>query len=322
MSASTAGGADRVGLPEAAAMLGVHYMTAYRYVRTGRLPATTVDGIWHIARSDVDLLRHRSARPRKRRVGGSRERSASLYRERAISGDEAGALAVCEEALATWATPMDLDLQVVAPAMRRIGDLWNAGELRIADEHRASAVTTRVLGRLGSAFVGPGRTRGTVVLGAVEDDHHALPVMLAADLLRAEQIRVVDLGADAPPEAFAVTASEADRLSVVAIGTTLSGMLQVVGSTVDAVRRVRPDVTIVVGGAGVESAELAAAVGADGWSGPDGCGLVELITTVVRTTAREDGRSRGPAPSAGRPVASESQTAPVGSDHADDPRLQ
>ena len=29
-------------LQEAADLLGVHYMTAYRYVRTGRLPARTV----------------------------------------------------------------------------------------------------------------------------------------------------------------------------------------------------------------------------------------------------------------------------------------
>ena len=34
-------------LPEVAEKLGVHYMTAYRYVRTGRLPARTRGG--HLA---------------------------------------------------------------------------------------------------------------------------------------------------------------------------------------------------------------------------------------------------------------------------------
>ena len=33
---------ETLGLRECAERLGVHYMTAYRYVRTGMLPATKV----------------------------------------------------------------------------------------------------------------------------------------------------------------------------------------------------------------------------------------------------------------------------------------
>ena len=35
-------------LLQVADKLGVHYMTVYRYVRTGRLPATRVGGIWQV----------------------------------------------------------------------------------------------------------------------------------------------------------------------------------------------------------------------------------------------------------------------------------
>ena len=38
----------RVTLHEAAKRLGVHYMTAYRYVRTGRLPAERDGAHWLI----------------------------------------------------------------------------------------------------------------------------------------------------------------------------------------------------------------------------------------------------------------------------------
>ena len=41
-------------LQEAADLLGVHYMTAYRYVRTGRLAATRINGKWVVARSSLD----------------------------------------------------------------------------------------------------------------------------------------------------------------------------------------------------------------------------------------------------------------------------
>ena len=45
-----------ISLGEAAERLGVHYMTAYRYVRTGRLPATRVGGQWVVDPRDLTAL--------------------------------------------------------------------------------------------------------------------------------------------------------------------------------------------------------------------------------------------------------------------------
>ena len=39
-------------LHEAAEVLGVHYMTAYRYVRLGLLDAEKVRGTWRVERAD------------------------------------------------------------------------------------------------------------------------------------------------------------------------------------------------------------------------------------------------------------------------------
>ena len=40
-------------LQQAADKLGVHYMTVYRYVRTGKLPATRVGGGWQVDPDDL-----------------------------------------------------------------------------------------------------------------------------------------------------------------------------------------------------------------------------------------------------------------------------
>ncbi|MFM7891249.1 MAG: helix-turn-helix domain-containing protein, partial [Actinomycetota bacterium] len=42
-----------VSLHEAARRLKVHYMTAYRYVRSGRLPARQQNGEWQVLLADV-----------------------------------------------------------------------------------------------------------------------------------------------------------------------------------------------------------------------------------------------------------------------------
>ena len=70
-----------------------------------------------------------------------------------------------EAALASGMEPADIHLELLAPALRSIGDGWEAGRLSVADEHRASAVAGRLIGRLGPRFARRGRKRGTVWSG-------------------------------------------------------------------------------------------------------------------------------------------------------------
>ena len=52
---------EAISLREAAQRLGVHYMTAYRYVRTARLPARRDGQEWLIDPSDLSLLPDQAA---------------------------------------------------------------------------------------------------------------------------------------------------------------------------------------------------------------------------------------------------------------------
>jgi excisionase family DNA binding protein len=268
---------ERIGLAEAAERLGVHYMTAYRYVRTGRLPAVSIGGRWELDPADLAAMVPADG-VRRRVQGGSRARAATQLEGRLLEGDEAGAFAICEDALASWATPPDVHLDLLVPAFRAIGRRWEDGDITVADEHRASAVATRVLGRFGPRFVHPGRRRGSVVIGAPAGDRHALPVMMVGDLLRDVGFVVVDLGADTPHQSFVDAARSADRLVAVAIGATLSGNERSVSRAVDAIHAGVPGVEVLVGGAGLPDEAAAARVRADRWSGPDGRAMVDRLT--------------------------------------------
>ena len=48
-------------LQEVADELGVHYMTAYRYVRLGVLDASKSGGVWQVQRVAVDRFREQAA---------------------------------------------------------------------------------------------------------------------------------------------------------------------------------------------------------------------------------------------------------------------
>jgi excisionase family DNA binding protein len=277
--------AEPISLREAARRLGVHYMTAYRYVRTGRLPARRDGQEWLIDPADLDLVR-----PAEPAGPGPHVRPAPfdrvpLLRARMVAGDEAGAWLIVDEALAAGMEPAGIHLDLLVPVLRSVGDGWAAGTISVAAEHRASAVAQRIVGRLGPRFARRGRKRGTVIIGAPAGDQHSLAGAIVADLLRGQSFDVIDLGANTPAESFAETARGTDRLVAVVIGVTGPGLDRAVRSAVSALRAAGVMAPLLVGGAAVTGAGHARELGADAWTGRDGRSVLAAVD-----------RCTGPAP--------------------------
>jgi excisionase family DNA binding protein len=273
--------AEPISLQEAASRLGVHYMTAYRYVRTGRLPARRDGAQWFVDPRDLDRMQQQDhARPGGRRAKADR---TAILTARMTAGDEAGAWRVIDDALASGMDPAAVYLDLLAPVLRGVGAGWAAGTVTIAEEHRASAVALRLIGRLGPQFARRGRKRGIVIIGAPAGDQHSLPGAIVADLLRGEGFEVIDLGANTPDSSFAETAQDATRLVAVVIGVTAPGCDNAVQSIVQALRRSGSTVPVLIGGAAINAAEHALRLGADAWTGPDG---QSVITAVNAAAAR------------------------------------
>jgi excisionase family DNA binding protein len=250
MGSRRAASRESLTLAEAAERLGVHYMTAYRYIRTGRLPATRSGRQWQIDPADLAELHSHPTPARPNDHDRRRVDHASRLESRLLAGDEAGAWAVIETAMGSGATPERVYLDILSPVLESIGERWAQGEVDVADEHQASGVATRLVGRLGPRFTRRGRKRGTVVVGAAPHDRHGLPVAMLADLLRVRSFSVVDLGADVPPESFAATARRAERLIAVGICATTPGLDHAVGEAIEAIRGVTR-APIIVGGNGL-----------------------------------------------------------------------
>ena len=251
-------------LQDAADELDVHYMTVYRYVRLGMLPARKVGVEWQITRSDFDAFRREKSEQPKRRKNVD---WAGRLQQRLVAGDEPGAWGVVEAALAAGLSPEQVYLDVLGPAMKRIGDEWEQGTLDVADEHRGSAVAGRIVGRLGPRFLRRGRSKGTVVVAAPPGDLHSLPAAMVGDIFRSAGYDVLDLGANVPLSSLAKAAREANQLRAVAISASNPGSDEAVGGAIAAVREVvDDDVVILLGGGAIESADHAAALGADGFA--------------------------------------------------------
>jgi len=255
-------------------MLGVHYMTVYHYVRTGKLAGERHSATWSVAVADVEAIRDQ---PRRQVRGAARTVRPRQLADRLVAGDEAGSWTLLEGALASGNAPSSVYGDILSPAMRLIGAEWERGAITVADEHRASAVATRLVGRMGPYFARRGRSKGTVVLGAAPGDHHSLPGAMLADLLRVAGFDPDDLGANTPPASFVDAATTADRLVAVLVGATMATHDDAIRDVVSALRGAGVRVAILTGGHGVRDDARALSLGADGWTGLDAATAVEAV---------------------------------------------
>ncbi len=224
-------------LQEAADELGVHYMTAYRYVRLGVIDAAKSGGVWQVQRSALDRFREQAAQASAAAgpsgKGGARNRKApwaARLESRLMAGDAPGSWSVVEAAMAAGAELDEVYLDLLTPAMVSIGERWAAGELDISVEHRATGIAMRIVGRIGPRFTRRGRARGVVALGAPAGDAHV--IRETSDLL-----------------AVGLSAMSSDNLPALAEACA-------------AARAADPDVLVVVGGHAVLDDDHALALGA------------------------------------------------------------
>jgi MerR family transcriptional regulator, light-induced transcriptional regulator len=275
---------ELIGLQEAADLLGVHYMTAYRYVRTGRLVATRVGSKWYVDPADLSTARiHEPVAGRSRSAARRTAQAAAARRleDRLVAGDEPGAWSIVESRLGTGSDPDDVLLDGVGAAMRSVGDGWQAGDYTVDDEHRAAGVATRVISRLGGRFTTRGPKRGTVIVGTPPREMHGLPTAMAANVLRGRGFEVVDLGADVPEDAYGSAVHKTQQALVVAVGVTAGNHDRSIRGIVRAVQQVRPGLPVLVGGAGIRDEEHAARLGA-AWSGADARSLGSAVEALAR----------------------------------------
>ena len=247
-------------LDEAADRLKVHYMTAYRWVRRGRLPAYKAGGRLRVRAADVDAFLASS----EVQVGLPSEDAGRtdwpLHVERLhralLEGDAPEAQALVRKVVSDGAPAGAVYVQLLTPALRRIGDDWAAGRVTISVEHRATQIVRAVMASLGEAFRRRGPRRGVAVTCTPPGELHEVGAAMAADFLRGAGWEVHHLGASVPFDDLAVFVQVVDA-DVVCISLTVASD----GTDLAALRRAAGDVDLVVGGQAVD-AEAARAVGA------------------------------------------------------------
>ena len=242
-------------LQEAADLLGVHYQTAYAWVRDGQLPARKIRRGYEVSEADVQAMTAKRQRGREPaaeiKVRDWPAQADRLY-SAIVDGAETRARRSMDR-LAGHVTVIDLCDRVIAPALRRIGEEWAAGHVSIAEEHRATAICERLLATQASQPAG--RPRGTAVVTTPPGERHGMPALMAAASLREDRWHVHHLSADLPADEIGRLAAAVGASLVVLSTATEAGAVSA-DETVPSVRAAAPDATVLVGHSGDSLAAL------------------------------------------------------------------
>jgi methanogenic corrinoid protein MtbC1 len=165
-----------------------------------------------------------------------------------IDGDAAAAERVAREGVDEGLTHAQVDEAVIAPALHRVGLLWERGEIGVAHEHMATQITLRVMAMLRELFrVARERAEDRVMLAAVEGEQHVVGLQMASELLEEAGYDSVLLGPDVPTGALADVVDE-HKPQIVALTATMSSSLAKVPPVLAAVKDASPATGVIVGG--------------------------------------------------------------------------
>jgi excisionase family DNA binding protein len=282
-----------LNLKQVARLLDVHYMTVYRYVRQGRLPARQEGTAWRVDLRDVEALLAKSATSDA--VPKPAADWAGRLASHLVAGSEVEAWRVIGNALAAGHDVASIHLEVIGGAIGRVSTDVAAGRHNAATERIAVATASRLLSRLGGQFPHRGRKRGTVVLAAPPGEYHGVPLLLVANLIRHAGYTVMELGTDTPAVDIVDAVAAHPKVVAVGLGVTTVDRLDATRALVRAVRAAHPTVPILLGGQAIRNVDIALLAGATAWSaGPD---LIDQLHELARSKAAVTTRA-----GAGEPV--------------------
>jgi methanogenic corrinoid protein MtbC1 len=150
-------------------------------------------------------------------------------------------------------TAAEIDEAIIAPALWLVGELWERGEISVADEHVATEISIRVLALQREAQrLANDRVAHMVMLAAPAGEQHIVALRMVANLLRDAGYSAMMLGADVPPSALARSASR-HRPDVICLSGTMPGSGDQMLIAIHEVTAQCPAVRFVVGGRGLTS---------------------------------------------------------------------
>jgi methanogenic corrinoid protein MtbC1/DNA-binding XRE family transcriptional regulator len=164
-----------------------------------------------------------------------------------LDGDSNLASAIVHELVAKRGRVADIYVQVLAPAMFRIGELWCDGKVNVAQEHLATQITLGQMDKLRLIQSVNRSLSYRVMVCCIEGEHHFIAARMAADLFQMEGWQVDFLGPDVPNAAL-IEIVAARQPDLVALSITIQSNFRRAQALVKKLKKLTVAPYIIIGG--------------------------------------------------------------------------
>ena len=196
------------------------------------------------------------------------------------AGDRRRAFGVVSDARADGLDVQGLYMDVLQPAMREIGRLWQQNEMTVAQEHLATAITQMVMARAYDEIAAAAPVSAhSAIAACAAAERHELGLRMICDLLERAGWDATYLGAAVPTDSLVRLTSER-RPDALVLSASIAPHLPELQRTIAAVRDAMGGAApyIIVGGRPfLDDEGLAAQLGADG-TARDAAAVVRCLT--------------------------------------------
>ena len=172
---------------------------------------------------------------------------AADYLAALLAGDAIRARHLVDRAVDAGMPLPEIYLSVLQPALEEIGDRWESGEVGIAYEHQATAITQGILGALGPKMRVPPTSGRLAVLACSPGEMHSLGVQMIGDFLESAGWEVLLLGASVPASALAGLV-DTESPDAVVLSTASPGLIGGVEEALAALAELDHKPFVIVGG--------------------------------------------------------------------------
>ena len=122
-----------------------------------------------------------------------------------LAGRQREALAIVTSCLDSGRGLVDIELNIIQPALYQIGEKWQANKVSVAQEHMASAIVQSVMTVALLRSPPPKLNGKRALLACVEGNSHTIGLRMVADAFQLAGWEVQYLGANVPTAALATT---------------------------------------------------------------------------------------------------------------------
>jgi len=201
--------------------------------------------------------------------------------EAVIHGDKSKAVKFTQKGLSERLDPLVLINQGLVAGMDIVGPRFKNGEMFIPEVLQSAAAMHAGMDVLKPRLKGKEvESRGTVVLGTVQGDHHDIGKNLVAMMLEAGGFRVLNLGVDIRAANF-VDSAVKQKAQLIGLSALLTTTMPAMNEVIEILKKngKRDKFKVLVGGAPVTQ-KFANDIGADGYA-PDAASAVELCRKLL-----------------------------------------